>query len=289
MEKKRRCLVLLCVSVLLITACAGIPSKIEKPQYKLWHYTYTILYDPQQPADSPGLDIGLSLTRMMYPAEEINFFNNVLYFGDDPDAYRDGVLRIQRENYRQKLAVPAEGGPAIPPAGSEDEPPEFPEWWSYESSHWLYRETVTVTNTEYRGIMAERVINTYSGGAHGFVTKRYYMIDLDSQRLVKIDDIFQDFQGDATRAVIYDALRNYSGLSAGQPLSEGIYFNDEPELSFNFFLTPEGLGLHWDPYEIAPYSEGGINLVVPWRNIRPLLLHSGMELLVKFNIHLFVG
>jgi hypothetical protein len=124
------------------------------------------------------------------------------------------------------------------------------------------------------------------GGAHGMLTRRYYVIDLESQKLLKIDDFIDDYQGDMMRELIYEELRHYSGLKRNQSLSEGIYLNDEPELTFNFYINEEGFGLHWDPYEIAPYSEGAIKIMLPWKRIRPMLLHESMELLAKFNINI---
>ena len=299
-------------------------SKMAKPQFRQWHYTYSILFDPEQPKYSPQLDLGISLVQMMYPEKQARFFTELLYLGDEPDAYKDRIIREQREKYRIMLIAPADHNPdgyireniapedPAPPAlvvedinpddpvqenlGVDEEypqenlyEPEYPQWWSSNSSNWRYRENITVMNTEYQGIMVKREIETYTGGAHGFLATRYYVIDLDSLRLVKIDDVFQDYQGDATRAVVYEELRNYCGLSEDQPLSEGIFFSDEPELCFNFYFTEEGIGLHWDPAQIASYSRGSINIIVPWRKIRPFLLNSGMELLTKFNIFLFVG
>jgi hypothetical protein len=83
-------------------------------------------------------------------------------------------------------------------------------------------------------------------------------------------------------------MRKISKLERGQPLSAGIFYADVPELTYNFFITDEGLGLHWDPQQIAPYSSGSIEIIVPWYAIRPMMLTSGIQLLTKFNIHLFM-
>jgi hypothetical protein len=126
------------------------------------------------------------------------------------------------------------------------------------------------------------------GGAHGLLIKWYYVIDLESEKLLRIDDFIDDYQGDQMRTLVYDELRKLSGLERNEPLSEGIFLADDPELTFNFFINEEGLGLHWNPYEIAPYAEGEIQIMLPWKKIRPLMSRGGMELLAKFNIHLLV-
>jgi hypothetical protein len=266
--KKWQIAALVCVSLILTAGCVSIPE-MEKPQYSQWHYKFTILYAPELLNKSPKLDLVMSLVEMNYPAEHIEFFNDTLYQADSPDSYKDRIIREQREMYRFRLS------------GLEEADRRNP-------GNWYYKEVFNVLNSFEKGVIIERIIDTYNGGAHGMKLKRFYVLNMESVMPVKIDDLFEDYQGDKVRNIIYAELRNHSGLEEGKPLSAGIYLTDEPELSFNFFLTQEGLGFRWDPYEIAPYSEDGIEIIVPWRKIRPLMLHSGMEMLTRFNIHLFM-
>jgi hypothetical protein len=267
---KMYAIVFVCALLLPTEVCAKA-IKEEGPRFSQTRYTNTVHLNPQDPSGSQRLELAMSLVQMNYPAEQARFFNKVLYSADNPDEYRDQVMHGQRDNYISNISAledPSILGGAV--------------------FNWEYSESITVMNSEYRGIVAARELYTYTGGAHGLLTKQYYVLDLDSLKLVTIGDLFDNFRDLRIRAIIYDALRDYSGLAAAQPLSEGFFFDDEPELSDNFFVTQEGLGLRWDPYDIAPYSVGGIEIVIPWRNVRPLMLHSGMELLVKFNIYLFM-
>lgn len=262
-------LLLVFACALLAVSCVSEP-KLIRPKFVQRHYTYTVLFDPEQAATSPQLELAMSLLELRYPKEETEFFNEVLYPNGDINSYREWVVREQREKYRTGLAA-------------LERPQE-----NLKSANWRYAETISIQNTENRGVVVEREYETYAGGAHGQVTKWYYVLDLDSLQQLKIDDFVEDFQGPAVRAIVYDELRAYSKLEKNQPLSKGIFWSDAPELTFNFFITPEGLGLHWDSAEIAPYVEGKIEIVIPWPRIRPLMLHSGMELLTKFDIYLFV-
>jgi len=265
---------LLCVSVLimLFSACAGAP-KSEKSQYSQWHYTFTILLEPEKPNDSPKLDIALSLLDMKYPAEQAEYLNGILYSTNSFDAYKDRIIQEQRKKYRSSLlnatAQPAEKDLGI--------------------FNWRYAETINIKSSGRQGIIIERDYDIYSGGAHGLNTRRYYVIDMDGQKQLKIEDLFANYQGDKRlRDIIYFELGKYSKLESGQKLSQGIFFSDEPELTFNFFVSNEGLGLHWDPYQIAPYVHGNIDIIIPWQVIRPMMLTSGIELLTKFDIYLFM-
>ena len=274
--------ILLCLP-LLIPACAGKPiSFIEKPQPSQKYYTFSVLLTPEYPARSPRLEVGLSLYQMKYPPAQAAFVNQTLYSSVDPDSYKDRVVREQRENYRRSLSYPEDIGSENP---GNLKGVEIADWKTF---NWHYKEEFVPTGPGHRGIVIERTRETYMGGAHGMLTKRYFVIDLEAQKLLKINDFINNYQGDQMRNLIYDELRRYSDLRKNQPLSDGIFFIDNPELTFNFFIDEKGLGLHWDPYEIAPYSEGSIQIILPWRRVRPLLLNSGMELLVKFNINLLV-
>jgi len=260
-------IILLFMLLPLFTACVSGPG-LEKAQFSQLHYTFTVLLIPEEMQESPRLELAMSLLNVNLPEEQANFLNRLLYSTDNLDEYRDRVIREQRERARLHQNTSAPG---------EERLPNF---------HWRYVERINVHNPQKDGVVIERCIETFIGGAHSLEIKRYFVADLDRLRQIRIDDLFSDFQGDAVREIVYEELRKYSSLDEEETLSQGIYFKDEPELSFNFYVTEAGLGLRWDPYEIAPFSEGGIEVILPWRSIRPLMLPGGLDLLTKFGIYL---
>jgi hypothetical protein len=270
-----------CVLALLGWSCASTPG-IEKPQFTQSHYTFSVLLDPEKPGNSPQLELAMSLLQMEYPADKAKYLNDVLYSEASPDAYKDKIIREHRKNYREK-------------ASDMD-----------KNNNWRYSETINIKRNldqgmviqhaemlnvdipQSEGIVVERTVSSFSGGQPVRIT-RYLNLDLDEFRQLRINDFFANFQTERKlRNIVYEELRKYSGLERGRALSEGVFFSDEPELSFNFFITDEGLGLHWDPDQIAPFSQGDIQVILPWQIIRPLMLFTGIEVLTKFNIHLFV-
>ncbi|MDR2716917.1 MAG: RsiV family protein [Treponema sp.] len=269
---KKYLLLYVFVPILLICTCVSAPGR-EESQYDQWHYTYTILLDPERPSDSPQFDIALSLLYMKYPADKAEYLSELLYSTGNFDVYKDRIIDEQRKKYRSSLF-----DTAAQPVGKD-----------LASYNWRYAEAVNIKSSGRQGIVIERDYDVYSGGAHGMSTKRYYVLDMDEHKQLKITDFFPDYQGEKRlRDIIYFELGKYSKLESGQKLSQGIFFSDEPELSFNFFVSNKGLGLHWAPYQIAPYAHGSIEIIVPWQVIRPLLLNEGIELLTKFGIYLFV-
>ena len=260
-----------CVLSALCSACVTTPPETARSQFSELRYSSTIPLYPERPADSPWLDLTMALSGMNFPAEQAEFFHKILYSGDSLEEYRDRVIKEQDEDYRRMPSV-------IYSPDGEDQ----------ESLNWFYKEQVIVNGAGNKGIVVERILETYSGGAHGLPTVKYYVIDLDSLKLVTINDLFENYRDERIKAIIYDELRNYRNLAKDQALSEGGFFSDEPEITENFYVTEQGLGLHWNRYEIAPYVMGSIDIIIPWRDIRPRMLHSGMELLTKFRIYLFM-
>jgi hypothetical protein len=260
------------VLTLLICACASAP-RIEKSQYNQRHYIFTILLDPDRPSDSPRLDISLSLLYMEYPAEQAKYLSELLYSTNSLDEYKDRIIEEQRKLYRRSIV----------------DKTTIPSRKDSASYNWRYAESIAIRSSGRQGIVIERDYDIYSGGAHGLSTKRYYVLDMNERRQLRINDLFANYQGEKRlRDIIYFELGKYSRLESGQKLSQGIFFSDEPELSFNFFVTNEGLGLYWEAYQIAPHAHGNIEIIVPWQVIRPLMLTEGVELLTKFSIFLFV-
>ena len=258
------------VLALLISACVSAPET-RKPQYTQRHYIFSVLLFPEKPVGSPHMDIALSLLRTEYPGKQAEYLNMVLYSQPDSELYKDRVFEEQRDNYRRAAIRSAQTGDTYS-----------------ESDNWRYSETIGIERAHDRGIVVGRSIESYTGGAHPISAKHYYVLDMDEHIQLRVDDFFENFQEDPQlRDYIYEELRRYSRLEIAQSLSEGIFFSDEPELSFNFFITDEGFGLHWDQYQIAPYSQGAIEIVLPWCIVHPFMRHSGIELLTKFGIYPF--
>jgi hypothetical protein len=256
-----------------LAGCVGMP-KVPNPQFTQRHYTYSVLLAPERLSKSPQLELGLSLLRMEYPADQAEALHQTLYGQIGLEAYKDYIVGEQRKNYRSRAGdlPPADGGGTA-------------------SYNWRYTERFNIKQVFERGIVIERELETYFGGANSGKNTKYYNIEIDVEgfRYVTFDDLFDDYQDDQRlRDIVYDKLREYSDLEKNQPLARGIYFTNEPELTFNFFISEKGLVLHWDPAQIAPRTHGSIQITLPWYSISALMMYEGIETLAnKFNIEIF--
>lgn len=265
------------VAAALLSACASAPAS-DSSLFRQWYYSYSVLLSPTEPKKSPKLNLSLTLLETKEPGEIGEFFYAVLYGGETPEQYRETVIREQRDLYRQARRLVNEG----------------PENGNDPSFNWRFSEAINVRTFAGTGIVIERDREYFSGGANNRITKKYYVLDMEAKKVLTLHDMLLDFENPYLREILFAALRDYSGargktIGAGMPLSSGIYLVDDPKLSLNFFVTEEGLGLHWDPYELAPRSEGRIEIILPWRAIRPYMAHFGMEAMTKFGIYLFVA
>jgi hypothetical protein len=73
--------------------------------------------------------------------------------------------------------------------------------------------------------------------------------------------------------VLEEHLRMAYDIPAGAPLNgeAGILFDKHLALTKNFYVTGKGVGFIYNPYEVAPYVVGEIELYVPFSEITDIL------------------
>lgn len=253
---------------LVFIACAGGPKStaLQKgPMAQTAPYeafvlnTETVLL-PDLGKKSPRMELSLIL---LDPAGD-ELLQGFLYDGAKPEDYVNDLIQTYTDFYREILAMRDEG----------EEPPAALLAWSHKESHRVH--------TYSRLQVIARTKEYYSGGAHGMREKNYWVIDLVEKKQIQLGDLFLEGTEAVLQTHIEDALRVYSDLEPGVPLSRGYYFNDSVEVG-DFFLTPQGIGFHWNPYEIAPYSVGPVKITLPYEEIGDLLSPRGKFLISQFN------
>jgi hypothetical protein len=151
------------------------------------------------------------------------------------------------------------------------EPPRGPVYDDYSENYEVTVSTPSLTVFSwYR--------EYYSGGAHGMQEKTWYVIDKKANEIIKRSDIFKPGSESQLLELIEGALRKREKLESYEALSSGIYFEDTVEIPDNYFFSKKGIGFHWDPYEIAPYSEGTIEVIIPYSDLRGILNQKGLAL-----------
>ncbi len=108
---------------------------------------------------------------------------------------------------------------------------------------------------------------TYTGGAHGYGGTFYLNLDGNSGNELTLEDLFTNLEAVTDEAE--KEFRKMHDIAKDENINTpGFWFeNDTFHLSTSMGFSEDHLLITYNPYEIAPYSEGVIELKVPLSNI----------------------
>ncbi len=114
--------------------------------------------------------------------------------------------------------------------------------------------------------------NTYKGGMHGSEWLRLYSIDLYTKQVIKEDDIFvRDSREKLSQSIQTKLMQQYKVQELDDLSKEGFFSPQEIVPNENFQITPMGLRYCYNPYEIAPYAMGVIQVDLTWDEISHII------------------
>jgi hypothetical protein len=118
----------------------------------------------------------------------------------------------------------------------------------------------------------------YAGGAHPNTTTESFNYDLNRDAPVRLADLFIPNSNYLT--VISDyCVRELKKLDTVSGVENGAGPKIENFHSWN--ITPAGLKITFDPYQVGPYVVGGHVVVIPYSALRPIIKPDG--LLAQFS------
>jgi len=129
--------------------------------------------------------------------------------------------------------------------------------WSYDQS--------AVNNIQYNAngfVVIENNTYAYMGGAHGNYAGIYYNYDVANKKLLKLDDVIA-IDSNSLQKILEQCFRKDYNLPESKPLTE-IIFEKQLATTDNFYITEKGLGFLYNPYEIASYAQGQMEVFVPY-------------------------
>jgi hypothetical protein len=135
-----------------------------------------------------------------------------------------------------------------------------------------YEETFEVLLNENKLLSLRLFHSEYTGGAHPNYGASHVTFDLTTGDELTLDDLLKPGWRDIVTQLAEASIREQHGLKPNAPLNaEGPLFENAFELNDNWFLTAEGLGFSYDPYEIGPYAAGFIEPVIPFTQLKALI------------------
>ncbi|KJD31321.1 hypothetical protein PK35_15575 [Tamlana nanhaiensis] len=108
----------------------------------------------------------------------------------------------------------------------------------------------------------------YTGGAHGLTHIVFKNFDTTTGNSIATSDLFSDFDGFKTLAKMFFD----KNLDDKNILFEPTEFNLPKNIAYN----SEGIVLLYNTYEIAPYSTGIIEFVIPFKDAAPYLAFNSL-------------
>lgn len=115
----------------------------------------------------------------------------------------------------------------------------------------------------------EYYTENYMGGAHPNYSYHYFNYSLQRNAVLSLSDVVLDMNLFLEKAE--DSFRKNMNIPQGKSL-EGYWFpNSKYALPNEVGFSTVGVVLHYNVYEIAPYSDGDIEYTIPYSEIGTLL------------------
>ena len=111
----------------------------------------------------------------------------------------------------------------------------------------------------------------FTGGAHGYGSTRFLNFEKKSGQELARKDLFKNTRNFVDFAE--DRFRKQEKIPGHQSInSTGLMFElDEFYLPENIGFTEKGLKLLYNPYEVASYADGTIEMTIPYEEVKKFL------------------
>ena len=149
---------------------------------------------------------------------------------------------------------------------------------STPSWYWYYMNTNNKMLFENDSILSYAVeYSDYQGGAHGSYSIIYTNIDLNELVTISEEDLFvPDYYRRLTDKIVHSLMNQYDAEVPDSLLMRGFFTIEDIAPNNNFWLNDEGIHYSYNQYEIAPYSMGVIDVVVPYTELEDIILPDGI-------------
>jgi len=109
----------------------------------------------------------------------------------------------------------------------------------------------------------------YTGGAHGMYGQTMLCLDMKQQKELGLDEVLT-IDSATLQPILERHFRTRYKIADSKPLTE-ILFDERLALTDNFYFTAKGIGFIYQPYEVAAYAFGLIDVWVPYSDLKPYL------------------
>lgn len=141
------------------------------------------------------------------------------------------------------------------------------------SKDYLSNISLDIRNTFRYDSETYQVVETtqseYNGGAHGMYFQYHNTWGLEQNKWLKVEDVLSKKQLKILPKAMTQNFKIARGIPQKDPLNaHNFWIKEFDTAGGNTYFTDLGLHTTFGLYEIAPYSEGIVEVFVPWKNLR---------------------
>lgn len=159
------------------------------------------------------------------------------------------------------------------------------EEYSADSDDYGYEDTRILhilTNTQNLLTVAFST-SEYTGGAHGLFGVSYLSIDKRNGTAVTEKTLFKSDYKNKLSSLIQGVIADRNS-SQDEDEHIGLLVDLlEVKANQNFYLSENGLVYVYNIYEIAPYAQGLVEIILPYKDILPLVNEKYLSIIADFN------
>ncbi len=150
------------------------------------------------------------------------------------------------------------------------------------SSRRSYEMESNVRVIELTGSTVTYQVSTYSytGGAHPNYGNCPFSYDFKNARVLTLDNIFKSGSEQELSKILAANLASQFNVAPDHLTDAGLFTNDIP-VSPIVYLRNGNVMFHYNPYDIAPYSYGMIDVEVYFYQIKDLLTPEAVALVTR--------
>lgn len=146
---------------------------------------------------------------------------------------------------------------------------EYQDSYAYE-----YTQTGKVSENAPEGIVAyTNRIEMYTGGAHGGALESYINFDKATGKMITCKELFGEKQDDVLKLIKEQIIRDNDCKTEAELEEKRSIFSlgDVYINNYNFRIEKDGILFCYNPYEIAPWSEGFICAKLTYKQLEGLI------------------
>lgn len=126
----------------------------------------------------------------------------------------------------------------------------------------------------------------FLGGAHGFNERTLMVFDVKNGKRITLKELVSPTSQGVFEKLVEAQFRRAREVPASQSLADAGYFvkpGASIPLPENFGITPGGIVIQYNPYEIAPYAYGPTEIVVPLEAFQGVVSDSSRGILASLT------